>query len=50
MEGNEHDHFAVCVKRGDEIIGHVPREPSREVWHFLRYGGQSTNEVIGRRK
>ena len=25
-EGNEHDRFAVCVKRGDEIIGHVPRE------------------------
>ena len=23
-EGNEHDRFAVCVKR-DEIIGHVPR-------------------------
>ena len=30
-EGNKHDHFAVCVKR-DEIIGHIPRELSREVW------------------
>ena len=37
-ERNEHDHFAVCVKR-DEVIGHVPRELSREVWHFLRHGG-----------
>ena len=37
------------VKR-DEIRGHVPRELSREVWHFLRHGGRSTCEVIGRRK
>ena len=29
-EGNEHDRFAVGVER-DEIIGHVPRELSREV-------------------
>lgn len=35
-EGNEHDHFAVCVKRGNEIVGHVPRELSATVWHFLR--------------
>ena len=27
-EGNEHDCFAVCVKRGGETIGHVPRELS----------------------
>ena len=37
-EGNEHDRFAICVKRGDEIIGHIPRELSREVWRFLRHG------------
>ena len=30
-EGNEHDRFAVCVKR-NEIIGHIPRELSR---HFF---------------
>ena len=48
-EGNEHDRFAICVKR-DEIIGHIPRELSREVWHFLRHGGRSACEVIGRRK
>ena len=23
-ERNEHDHFAVCVKRVNEIIGHIP--------------------------
>ena len=46
-EGNKHDH---CVEKGDEIIGHVPRELSTEVWRFLRHGGRSTCEVIGRRK
>ena len=44
---NEHDRFAVCVKRVNEIIGHVPRERSSEVGHFLRHGGRSTCEVIG---
>ena len=48
-EGNEHDHFAVCVNR-DEIIGHVPGELSREVGHFLRHRGRSMCEVTGRRK
>lgn len=28
-----------CVKRGDEIIGHVPRELYIEVRHFLRHEG-----------
>ena len=27
----EHESFAVCVKRGDEIIGHIPRELSSKV-------------------
>ena len=49
-EGNKHDHFAICVKRGDEIIDHVPRELSGEVWHLLRHGGRSSCEIIGRRK
>ena len=49
-EGNEHDRFAVCVKRGDEIVGHVLRELSSKVWHFLRHGGRSSCEVTGRRK
>ena len=33
-EGNEHDRFAVCVKRNDEIIGDVPRELSSKVGIF----------------
>ena len=46
-EGNKHDRFAVCVKRGEQIVGHVPRELSN---NFLRYGGRLTCEVTGRRK
>ena len=49
-EGNEHNHFAAFVKRGDEIIGHVPRELSSQVWHFLRHRGRTACEVIGKRK
>ena len=33
-EGNKHDHFAICVKRGDEIIDPIPRELSGEVSIF----------------
>ena len=34
---NVHDRYAVCVKRGSEIVGHVPRQPrqfSRIVGYF----------------
>ena len=50
--GNSHDRHAVCVKKEGhgEIVGHVPRELSRTVWHFLMHGGQLTGEVNGRRK
>ena len=43
--GNDHDRHDVCIKRGAEIVGHVPRELSRMVWHFLVHGGQTTCEV-----
>ena len=49
-EGNKHDCFAVCVKGGDEIIGHIPRELPRDVSQFLRHRGRSMGEVIGRSK
>ena len=35
-EGSDRDHSAVSVKRGELIVGHVSRELSRKVWHFLR--------------
>ena len=47
---NDYDRYAVCVKKGEQIVRHVPREYSRKVWHFLRHGGTSTCEVTGRRK
>ena len=33
--GNGHNRYAVCVKRGGEIVGHVPRQFSHIVWYFL---------------
>ena len=33
--GNGHNRYAVCVKRGGEIVGHVPRQFLRIVWYFL---------------
>ena len=32
--------------RVNEIIGHVPRELSSEVCHFLRHGGRSTVKLL----
>ena len=50
-EGNEHDRFAVCLlKPGAVTVGHVPRDLSRKIWHFLRHGGKATCEITGRRK
>ena len=47
---NKHDRYAVCVKKEDAIVGHVPREQAKPVRHFLLHGGQVTCEVTGRRK
>ena len=47
---NTHDWYAVCVKKEDAIVGHVPREQTKPVRYFLLHGGQVTCEVTGRRK
>ena len=47
---NDHDRHAVCVKKDDVIVGHVPREQANTMWHFLMHGGQVSCEVTGRRK
>ena len=47
---NEHNSCAVSMIRGDEVIGPVPRQLSRAVWHFFTHGGQGFCEVMGRRK
>ena len=48
--GNNHDKYAVSVVKHGEIVGHLPRELSRTVWHFILHGGQVTCEVTGKRK
>ena len=45
--GNSHDRHAICVKRGGDIAGHVPRQFLRMVWYF---GSQAVCEVTGRTK
>ena len=47
---SDHDRHAVCVKKDDVIVGHVPREQGKTMWHFLMHGGQVSCEVTGRRK
>ena len=47
---NDHDRHAVCIKKDDVIVRHVPREQAKMMWHFLMHGGQVSCEVTGRRK
>ena len=38
-EESEHDRFAVyLLKPGAVTVGHVPRELSCKIWHFLWHG------------
>ena len=32
---NSEDPLAVSVMKGDDIVGHVPREVSRIIWYFI---------------
>ena len=36
--GNSFDPFAVCVKKHDDIVGHLPRKISAIYLLFLRHG------------
>ena len=49
-DGNSEDKFAIALTKDDVTIGHVPREQSRILWHFLSHGGKLTAEVSGRRR
>lgn len=49
-EGNPHDRFAVAVVKGEEIVGHVPREVSQAFYAFLSHGGTITCKVTGHRQ
>ena len=44
------DKHAVAVCRGDETVGHVPREISKVSWHFILHGGQIQCVVLGPRR
>ena len=47
---NEHDDFAVCVRKEGTIVGHVPVEYSRIFYFFLLHNGRISCEVIGHQK
>ncbi len=47
---NPYDRNAVSVKKGGNVIGHVPRNTSRIMSTFLSQGGTIQCEVVGRRK
>ena len=36
-EGNSPNRHAVSVMSKDDILGHVPREPSRIYWYFISF-------------
>ena len=42
---NVQDRFAVAVVKDDITVGHVPREVSRLVWHFIEYDGTVNCEL-----
>ena len=46
-EGNEHDSYAVAVKKNSDIVGHVPRELSQIFYFFLVHDGTISAEVAG---
>ena len=47
---NPNDRFAVAVVRSDDpslTLGHLPRELSNMLWHFLAHGGKIECEQGG---
>ena len=53
---NAHDRFAVavikvCPARGTrKVVGHIPREISNIIWHFLSHGGEGKCIVTEKRR
>ena len=47
---NSVDRYAVCVKKDDSIIGHLPKNISRICSLFLRRGGSISCIVAGSRR
>ena len=42
---NTADCFAVAVVKDETLVGHVLREVSHLVWHFIEHNGTGTCEV-----
>ena len=42
---NVQDRFAVAVVKDNITVGHVPREVSRLVWHFIEHDGTVNCEI-----
>ena len=50
-EGNSHDRYAVAVIVSVMVVGHVPREMSRDVFYFTKHHSDNVKgHVIGRRQ
>ena len=47
---NEHDRYAVAIKKDGVIIGHLPRKISRSCSLFLRRGSSISCRVAGPRR
>ena len=43
---NTADSFVVATVKDETVVGHVLREVSRFVWHFIKHNGTGTCEVI----
>ena len=51
---NPHDKYAIAVlpvdTKNEMVVGHLPREISKECCLFIHYGGSITTIVKGRRR
>ena len=45
--GNAYDEFAVSVLKNDKIVGHVPRQITKEFTALLKSGGTIKIKIIG---
>ena len=48
--GNREDPYAVAIKKGDSVVGHVPRNISCICSLFIRRGGSIVSSVSGPRR
>ena len=47
---NSHDRHAVAVVIDSCVVGNLPHEYSRIVWHFLQHRGKILCEITGKRR